>query len=216
MSNNDSITRGQVCCSISLKISKILHASGWEENVTRMEEFITICTLASMRLSISTAQTCSITSELTEILNRYDELQGQSTITAERMAMYDMSEATLRNLCLGLEERMEKSGIQSAMHQTKIHFCRYAVNSLRRTGCYPTLESLSTPTPTTQRSRAPTRDPPSLQRWNATLNSSDGWNRRGSETIDPRGKSAGAAADVASSHDQILSAIGASPPYPLF
>ena len=63
---------------------------------------------------------------------------------------------------------------------------------------------------------SPYEGPPSLQRWNATLNSSDGWNRRGSETIDPRGKSAGAAADVASSHDQILSAIGASPPYPLF
>nr|UEJ84710.1 hypothetical protein [Genomoviridae sp.] len=197
--------------NVSQRILEILYAVDSDENAIRMEEFITTYILASTRLSLSTRQLRSTTLELTAILNRFVELHTRSSIMSARMETSDLSTASPQQMLAHVTGLIQINGMISSAATLKNHFCRLSVNKLQEIGCYPISASSNTPifiTPTRSRN---TRHRPSLWRENAILRSPSGRIRQPLGTVDPRGKSAGAAADVASSHDQILSASGLRP-----
>lgn len=209
--SNDSSTRELLSLTVSRRILEILDAVGSDESITAMEASITTFTLVSTRLQLSTRRKRSIISELTEILNQYEEHQRSLLTMQARREMYDWTTANPHDHLLNVASIIQISGRISSAAQIKNHFCTLYVRRLQEIGCYPIRGSSSMPTYT-----IPIRSPnmnhrPSLHRMNATLSSWNGSNRHTLENHEMRGKSAGAAADVASSHDQILSASGLRP-----
>ena len=186
--SNDTSTRELLSLTVSRRILEILDAVGSDASITAMEASITTFTLVSTRLQLSTRRKRSIISELTEILNQFEEHQRSLLTMQARREMYDWTTANPHDHLLNVASMIQISGQISSAAQIKNHFCTLYVRRLQEIGCYPIRGSSSTPTYI-----IPNRSPnmnhrPSLQRMNATLNSENGNNRRILENHEMRGK----------------------------
>ena len=153
-----------------------------------MEASITTFTLVSTRLQLSTRRKRSTISELTEILNQYEEHQRSLlTMQARRRCTTGLRRTPPRPSSeRGVDDSNKWTDIISC--PDKESFLHAVRERLQEIGCYPIRGSSSTPTYT-----IPIRSPninhrPSLHRMNATLSSWNGSNRHTLENHEMRGK----------------------------
>ena len=193
---NDNSTLELLSLNVSNRILGILYAYDSDVSAMRMEESITTFILASTRLSVSTQQLRSTTSELTEILNQFVELHTRSSIMSGRMETYDLSTANHQQRLHHVRELIRINGMISSAAMTKNHFCHQYVTRLQEIGCYPISEYSNTPIFTTPRRSRRTRPRITLWRENAILRSPSGRIRQPLGTVDPRGTYASLCGDT--------------------
>lgn len=167
---------------ISLNLSnttlRLLSAVELEENVTRMEECISMYSLASSRLSLSTQQTNSTISALTEILNQFVLRQDAFGNMSERTVTSYSSLVLPQERGEQLTELLLRDGLTLSLVTLKSHFLRQYVQTLREIGCFRSTEYYSTPSMLTPRRSHHMNHRPSLLRGDALHSSESGSTRQ--------------------------------------
>lgn len=174
--------------SLSNGILRILCAYELDESLTAMEAFISMYSLALSRLSLSNHPTLSITSDLTEILNRFEQHHERYTTMSERTTT-SFSNLVLPPMRLVMiRDQILRDGMISSAATLRNHFCQRSVHKLLAIGCFRSTASWHTQNTHTQHQSENTRAPPSLHRTDAFRDSPSGRNRQPLAELSENGK----------------------------
>lgn len=169
-------------------ILRILCAYELEESLMAMEGFISMYSLALSRLSLSRHPTLSITSDLTEISDRFAQLHERYTTMSERTVTSFTSMVLPPMRLVMIRDQLLRDGMISSAATQRNLFCQRCVHKLLAIGCFRSTASWhtqNTPTPH-QYGNTPLR--PSLRRMDAFRVSPNGENRRPLVELSENGK----------------------------
>ncbi|ASH99141.1 putative ORF3 protein [Giant panda associated gemycircularvirus] len=150
MSSASSLAMEELSLSLCNGILRILCAYELDESLTAMEAFISMYSLALSRLSLSSHPTLSITSDLTGILNRFEQHHERYTTMSERTTTSFTSMVQPPMRLVMMRDQILRDGTISSAATLRNLFCQRSVHKLLAIGCFRSTGSLpmpSTPTP---------------------------------------------------------------------
>lgn len=169
-------------------ILRILCAYELEESLIAMEGFISMYSLALSRLSLSRHPTLSITSDLTEISDRFAQLHERYSTMSERTVTSFTSMVLPPMRLIMIRDQLLRDGMISSAATQRNLFCQRCVHKLLAIGCFRSTASWHTQNTPTPPSYHHINHRPSLRRMDAFRVSPNGENRRPLVELSENGK----------------------------
>lgn len=169
-------------------ILRILCAYELDESLTAMEAFISMYSLALSRLSLSNHPTLSITSDLTEILNRFEQHHERYTTMSERTTTSFTSMVQPPMRLVMMRDQILRDGTISSAATLRNLFCQRSVHKLLAIGCFRSTGSLPMPSTPTPPSYHHINHRPSLRRMDAFRDLRNGESRQPLAELSENGK----------------------------